>query len=257
MKQFCKKISLLLVMVADISIAQEGPLETLLPSKTWGVLSRDIQLVIANQLIKDAVDYMNQLMIPHTIQAHASAIFSVVFSPDGSKVVSASFDGTVKLWDVDNDQLIRTFLHGSDVNFVVFSPDGSRIVSGANDGTIKIWNVDNGELILTFSHGRYVLSVGFNHDGSRIVSGADDGMINLWDVDGKRKQKVFKWFTSVDFHLEQAVIINYAYEAKLRGKKLALKGDGLRWFNKMPDYVRSLLIDYLDIIPPESKSKSD
>ena len=91
-----------------------------------------------------------------------------------------------------------------------------------------------------------------------IVSGAEDGTIKIWDLRVKRKEKVFKWFiSSGDFHVEQAVIINYAYEAKLRGKKLALKGDGLRWFNKMPDYVRSLLIDCLDIIPPESKSKSD
>ena len=112
MKKFCTKISLLLVIGASTSIAQEGPLETLLPSKTWGVLPRDIQLVIANQLIKDAVDYINQLMIPHTIQAHTSRINSVGFSPDGSRFVSGALDGTIKIWDVDNAQLIHIFDHG-------------------------------------------------------------------------------------------------------------------------------------------------
>ena len=83
-------------------------------------------------------------------------------------------------------------------------------------------------------------------------------MIKIWDLQVERKEKVFKWFiSSGDFHLDQAVIINRAYEAKLLGKKLALKGGGLIRFNKMPYYVRSLLIDYLDIILSESKSKSD
>ncbi len=403
---------------------QEKPLETLLPSKTWGSLPKDIQLVIANQLIKDAVDYINRLMIPHTtikadpvdpskilfvefnhdgsrvvsaaageksiiwntddgqlihafsaysqiisvgfnhdgsrivsgsgdgmillwkidigkyrfIAYHDSnTVFSVAFGPDGSRVASGADDGTIKIWNVDNNQLIHTFPHGSQVNSVDFNHDGSKVASGGSDGMVKIWNADNGEWIHTLQHGNFVHSAVFNHDGSKVVSasfdgtvkmwstddgrlihtfphgslpvnsavfnhdgsmvvsGAGDGMIKLWDVDNghlihtfphgspvnsvdfnhdgsmvvsgaddgtikiwdQRKEKVFKWFTSVDFHLDQAVIIKRAYEAKLRGKKLALKGDGLVTFNKMPNYVKSLLIDYLDIIFPESKSKSD
>ena len=227
-----------------------------MPSKTWGVLPREIQLVIANQLIKDAVDYINQHVISHTIKAHTGRIFFVGFNHDGSRIVSGAWDETIKIWNAYNGQWIKTFQIDSPVFSVAFSPDGSRAVSGAEDGNIKIWDVDNVQLIHTFDHGIWVNSVAFSPDGSRIVSGAQDGTIKIWDFQIKRKQQVFNWFEH-NLRPDQAVIIKRAYETKLLGKKLALKGGGLIRFNKMPYYVRSLLIDYLDIILLESKSKSD
>ena len=62
------------------------------------------------------------------------------FSPDGTKVASGSHDKTVKLWDVESGEEIRSLERHSDyVTSVSFSPEGYKLASGSHDKTIKIW----------------------------------------------------------------------------------------------------------------------
>ena len=62
------------------------------------------------------------------------------FSADGSKIVSSSWDKTIKLWDVTFGKLLKTLEgHSSYVYSACFSPDGSWIASGSFDRTIKLW----------------------------------------------------------------------------------------------------------------------
>ncbi|MEH2407992.1 MAG: ribosome assembly protein 4, partial [Nostoc sp.] len=72
---------------------------------------------------------------------------SVVFSPDGKRLASASGDNTIKLWDAATGKPLQT-LSGRDlVNSVVFSPDGKRLASASGDKTIIIWNLDLNKLV--------------------------------------------------------------------------------------------------------------
>ena len=78
--------------------------------------------------------------VMQTLKGHSSFITSAASSPDGKKVVSASFDKTIKIWDVQTGKLIQTLEgHTGGVLSVAFSPDGKRIASSSDDGTIKIW----------------------------------------------------------------------------------------------------------------------
>ena len=71
---------------------------------------------------------------------HSHNVWSVSFSPDGTKVASGSRDNTVKLWDVTSGECLQTLEgHSSNVNSVSFSPDGTMVASGSSDKTIKIW----------------------------------------------------------------------------------------------------------------------
>jgi WD40 repeat protein len=65
-----------------------------------------------------------------------------VFSPDGTRIVTASFDGTAKVWDPDGALLATLEGHSGDVASAVFSPDGTRIVTASFDDTAKVWDPD-------------------------------------------------------------------------------------------------------------------
>jgi WD40 repeat protein len=66
---------------------------------------------------------------------------SVAFSIDGKKIASSSKDNTIKIWDADNGNDLKTLSnHLKEVTSVCFSPDGNQIISGSGDGTIKIFS---------------------------------------------------------------------------------------------------------------------
>jgi WD40 repeat protein len=74
------------------------------------------------------------------LEAHGEQFDCVVFAPDGSMLATASWDKTVRLWDVKTGEQIRK-LEGHDewVNYVAFSPDGQLVASASDDGTVRLW----------------------------------------------------------------------------------------------------------------------
>ena len=78
-----------------------------------------------------------------SFKSHSDEVWSANFSPDGTQIVSASKDRTVKLWRVSDGQLIRSFKgHSHKVTSVNFSPDGTMVVSASWDKTVKLWLVN-------------------------------------------------------------------------------------------------------------------
>ena len=78
------------------------------------------------------------------LHGHEELVYSVAFSPDGKRIVSGSYDNTVKVWDAESgSELITLKGHKSGVRSVVFSFNGKRIISGSLDGTIRLWDISN------------------------------------------------------------------------------------------------------------------
>ena len=106
------------------------------------------------------------------------------FSPEGSRIVTASADGTARVWDAATGKVIAIFSgHQSSVFFATFSPDGSRIVTTSSDYTARVWDASTGELIaLLRGHELSVTSSAFSPDGARIVTVSYDKTARVWDA---------------------------------------------------------------------------
>ncbi|EMD36473.1 hypothetical protein CERSUDRAFT_138149 [Gelatoporia subvermispora B] len=120
------------------------------------------------------------------MSGHAGEVYSVTFSPDGTRVVSGSWDEAVRIWDARTGDLLMDPLEGhrDKVFSVAFSPDGAVVVSGSLDGTIRLWNARTGELMMNSleGHSDGVLCVAFSPDGAKIISGSMDHTLRLWDA---------------------------------------------------------------------------
>ena len=116
---------------------------------------------------------------------HSESINCVAWSPDGTKIASASDDATIKIWSVMDGKCLKT-LRGSETKVctVAWSPDGTKIVSGSRWIFVKIWSVMDGKCLKTLKgHTRAITSVAWFPDGSKIISASNDGTIRVWSLE--------------------------------------------------------------------------
>ena len=110
--------------------------------------------------------------LQQTFEDHTALVTAVVFSPNGSKLASAS-SSTVRLWDVATGTLQQTLKDYADsVSAVVFSPDGSKLALASN-GTVQLWDLLTGTLQQPLKGGATpITTIAFSADGSFLTTNA-------------------------------------------------------------------------------------
>nr|MEC4583126.1 WD40 repeat domain-containing protein [Candidatus Parabeggiatoa sp.] len=156
-----------------------------------------------------------------TFQGHTNEVYLVAVSDDASKALSASEEGTLKVWHVETGKEIHTIKDSGHVWSVAFSHDGSQILSGGEKGTVKLFDSESGQEIRSFKglSGR-VYSVAFSPDASRVVSGGHDGTIKVWDINSGNEIHTLKGHTdivsSVVFSPDGSQILSGSYDNSLK-----------------------------------------
>jgi WD40 repeat protein len=114
---------------------------------------------------------------------HLGAVKAVAWSPDSTRIVSGSYDGTVQVWDAVTRTTIFTYRgHKDPVVVVAWSPDGQRLVSGSLDKMAIVWDIFTGQALQKYrGHRSMISSVGWAPDSRRVVSSSEDREIHVWD----------------------------------------------------------------------------
>src|SRR5262249_6235823 len=85
-----------------------------------------------------------------SVDGHRGPVFAAQFSPDGKQAVTASHDGTAKIWDTATGKPLFVLAgHEKLLAMVRFSPDGTLVLTASFDGTAKLWSSSTGQLLHT------------------------------------------------------------------------------------------------------------
>jgi WD40 repeat protein len=114
-------------------------------------------------------------------------VYSLVFTPDSSRLLSAGADAKVRVWDLANKKEVIHFGEGyASICCVALSPDGKTAATGNTDNKVMLWDVASGASFGSLDHADWLQTVVFSPDGAELASGANDKMVKLWDLGGAK-----------------------------------------------------------------------
>jgi WD40 repeat protein/DNA-binding XRE family transcriptional regulator len=117
-----------------------------------------------------------------TWQAHTDIVFTLAFSPDERTLATGSWDGTLKLWDLNSGALLWRGSHTNSVRRLAFAPDGGMLASSGRDALVRLWDPQSGANLQTLPHPGPVFAVTWSPDGRLLASGDFEGHIRLWEL---------------------------------------------------------------------------
>jgi WD40 repeat protein/tRNA A-37 threonylcarbamoyl transferase component Bud32 len=131
----------------------------------------------------DAALTTRQLLI-----GHGDALRSLQFSPDGSRLLTASSDQSARTWDVHSGRALATLVEPAGLIRAMFSPDGTRIATaGESTDSAQLFDARTGAHLATFAgHRGWVQWVDFRADGARLVTACADGVARIFEVSSGR-----------------------------------------------------------------------
>jgi len=119
------------------------------------------------------------------LSGHSDKLRSLAFSPDGTSLVSGSYDKTVKLWDVQTGGVIKTFHgHNDSVVSVSISADCSMITSGSADHTMRLWNIQTEECHHVIEQQDWVWHVRFSPTDPQHLMSVSVDKVWHWNING-------------------------------------------------------------------------
>lgn len=124
-------------------------------------------------------------------QGHSAMIRDVMFTPDGRRLISVSDDKTIRLWDVESGELLKTLRgqvgkgHEGKLFAGALSPDGTTLAVGGylKNDEIRLINIETGEQTGLFKgHTNVIHALAFSPDSQWLASGSGDDTVRIWEV---------------------------------------------------------------------------
>ena len=175
-------------------------------------------------------------------EGHSSSVTACAYSPDGSRILSASGDKTLREWDRSSGKELRRYEgHSSSVTACAYSPDGSRILSASWDKTLREWERSSGKELRRYEgHSSYVTACAYSPDGSRILSASGDQTLREWERSSGKELRRYEghssYVTACAYSLDGSRILSASFDDTLREWERS-SGKELRRYEGHSSYV--------------------
>lgn len=166
------------------------------------------------QALHQALPEMRVARASSPQEGHLSRVFSVVYSPDGKTLASASKDGTVDIWDADTLSVLQTLTlvddpdkyNGYGAFAAVYSPDGKSLAAVSADGRLTVWNTSTWQIkYQVTAHSGQARAVAYSPDGKYIATGGEDSYVRVWDIATGKKKYVLGGLTGNKYGVEALI----------------------------------------------------
>jgi WD40 repeat protein/serine/threonine protein kinase len=156
----------------------------------WVNVPREATDGLEHVLAEDVIVVRSSVIL----EGHEGPVVALAYSPDGTRLATASQDQTARVWDPTTGNLIHTLRgHAGYIHSLTYSPDGSRLVTASEDQTARVWDPDTGNLITTLQgHEGGVTGLAYSPDGSRLTTSGVDETTRVWDPNTGKLIAVFR-----------------------------------------------------------------
>ncbi|CAJ0578699.1 unnamed protein product, partial [Mesorhabditis spiculigera] len=156
------------------------------------------------------------------LTGHIKPVSCVKFSHDGKFLASCSPDKTLRIWSVEDGQLLSTITgHKLGINDLSWSSDGKYICTASDDTTVKVWDLETKKAIKSFKgHSNYVFCCSYNPTSNLIASGSFDETVRIWDVKSGQMTRTLPAHadpvSAVSFNRYGTLIASSSYDGLIR-----------------------------------------
>ncbi len=172
-------------------------------------------------------------------------VSSVDWSPDGKKLLTGDWDGTITIWDADTGENILSLDnqhsdgYSGAVYHVVWSPDGSRFATNGVDNAIRIWNTDDGQSVLTIQLSAMTTNMSWESNTCLVTSDSRN-KVHIWNTDTGLQLAEIQYSGSL-----------LALSSSPDGRQIVYGGtDGLYLHNELNIQKDQMIFPILPILPP-------
>jgi len=141
---------------------------------------------VGRTMVWDASTGQELFILKHRV-GYGATVFSVSFSPDSKRIVTAGANAEVMVWDALTGKELLALPHPARLARANFSPDGKWLATGTINGLLMLWDADKGQPLLSVREFAGSVHVHFSPDGKRLLARGGNGTAKVWDLESRRE----------------------------------------------------------------------